>query len=63
MTPEELEPIVRAWGGVEKFARMLGVSNRTVSYWLAGRNKIPPMAAKFIRCLEVERVAGLDSDG
>ena len=52
MPPTELEPIVRSWGGVEKFARMLGVSNRTVSYWLAGTHPIKPPIATLIRSLK-----------
>lgn len=52
MTPQELRPIVDAWGGVEKFARILDVSNRTVSYWLAGTHKIKPPIATLIRSLE-----------
>ncbi len=55
MNPEELEPIVRAWGGVEKFARVLDVSNRTVSYWLAGTHPIRPPIAKLIRSLKPKR--------
>lgn len=48
MTPDELRPIIEAWGGVEKFARILDVSNRTVSYWLAGKHTIKPPIAKLI---------------
>ena len=55
MTPEELKPIVDAWGGVEKFARMLDVSNRTVSYWLAGTHKIKPPVAMLIRSLKPKK--------
>ena len=55
MTPAELEPIVRARGGVEKFARILDVSNRTVSYWLAGTHKIKPPIATLIRQLAKPR--------
>ena len=50
MTPDELRPIVKAWGGAEKLARVLDVSTRTVSYWLAGRPVSPPVAA-LIRML------------
>ncbi len=49
MTPAELRPIVEASGGVEKFARILDVSNRTVSYWLAGTHKIKPPIATLIK--------------
>jgi DNA-binding transcriptional regulator YiaG len=55
MTPDELRPIVTAWGGVEKFARVLDVSNRTVSYWLAGKRKISSPVAKLIRSLKPPR--------
>jgi DNA-binding transcriptional regulator YiaG len=52
MTPTELRTYVEAWQGVEKFARELDVSNRTVSYWLAGKRKIRPSMAKAIRTLK-----------
>lgn len=54
MTPAELKPIVKAWGGSEKFARVLDVSKRTVDYWLAGRPISPPVA-RLIRMLDADR--------
>jgi DNA-binding transcriptional regulator YiaG len=53
MTPEELTPIVEAWGGVEKFAALLHVEPRTVERWLDGTRGIKPPVAKLIRVLEV----------
>lgn len=55
MKPAELRPIVETWGGVEKFARILEVSNRTVSYWLAGKHKIKPPIAMLIRQLAAKK--------
>ena len=51
MTPEELSPIVKAWGGAEKFARLLNVTTRTVNYWLSGRSRISGPVAQLIRLL------------
>jgi DNA-binding transcriptional regulator YdaS (Cro superfamily) len=52
MTPAELKPIVKAWGGVERLAREIGMSNRTVNYWLVGRHHIKPPIAMLIRSLK-----------
>ena len=51
MTPAELRPIVWAWGGPEKFARLLGVSTRTVGYWLAGQKRVSAPVSQLIRLL------------
>ena len=58
MTPSELHPIVAAWGGPQKFAAMLGVGNRIVYYWLAGKRGIKPPVARLIRSLEPPKREG-----
>ena len=58
MTPEELKPIVKAWGGTEKFARLLGVSTRTVSYWLAGKKRVSNPVSQLIRLLYTSPTPG-----
>ena len=51
MTPDELKPIVAAWGGPEKFADLLEVSPRIVYYWLQGKRSISKPVARLIRLL------------
>ena len=51
ITIQEIKSVAVAWGGTEKFARVLGVSTRTVSYWLAGRNSPSVPVTKLIRSL------------
>lgn len=55
MTPEELKPIVEAWGGPEKFARLIDVKERTVKAWLYGERGIKPPVAKLIRSLKPKK--------
>lgn len=52
MTPEELKPIVEAWGGPEKFAKLLDVKPRTVNSWLRGERGIKPPIVKLIQSLK-----------
>ena len=54
MTPEELKPIVAAWGGPEKFAKLLDVKPRTVESWIRGERGIKPPVAKLIRSLKLK---------
>lgn len=51
MTPEELKPIVSAWGGPEKLAAILEVSPRIVYYWLEGKRTMSKPVSKLIRLL------------
>ena len=53
MTAEELRPIVEAWGGVEKFAKVMHVSPKAVQHWLNRKRKIRPLVAAFIRMLQL----------
>ena len=55
MTPEELKPIVAAWGGSENFAKVLDVKPRTVDSWLRGERGIKPPVAKLIRSLKPKK--------
>ncbi|WP_435018535.1 hypothetical protein TA3x_000512 [Tundrisphaera sp. TA3] len=48
MTPEELRPIVIAWGGVEKFAARIKAKPRTVYCWLDGTRRIRPTVEELI---------------
>lgn len=50
--PAELKPIVDIWGGVEKFAAILGVKPRIVYYWLSGARTMSEPTAKLIRTLK-----------
>ncbi len=52
MTPAELKPIVEAWGGIEKFAKLIDAEERTVKSWLYGERNIKPPIAKLIRSLK-----------
>ena len=51
MTPEQLKPVVEAKGGVDRLAKRLGVTPRTVYRWLDGTRRLGPVAAKLIRTL------------
>lgn len=55
MTPEELKLIVEAWGGIEKFAKLIDAKERTVKAWLYGERNIKPPIAKLIRSLKPKR--------
>jgi DNA-binding transcriptional regulator YiaG len=55
LTPAELKPIVKAWGGPEKFAKLIDAKERTVKSWLYGERKIQPPIAKLIRSLKAEK--------
>lgn len=55
MTPEELKPIVEAWGGPETFAKLLDVRPRTVESWLRGERGIKPPVAKLILSLKPKK--------
>ncbi len=52
LTPEELKPIVEAWGGPKKFAAIIDAKERTVKAWLYGERNIKPPIAKLIRSLK-----------
>jgi hypothetical protein len=52
MTPEELKPIVKAWGGIAKFAKLIDAKERTVKAWLYGERNIKPPIAMLIRSLK-----------
>lgn len=52
LLPDELRPIVDAWGGPEKFAGIIHAKERTVNSWLYGERKIKPPIAKLIRSLK-----------
>lgn len=52
ISPAELKPIVEAWGGTEKFAKIIDVKERTVMSWLYGERNIKPPIAKLIRSLK-----------
>ena len=52
LTPVELKPIVEAWGGSEKFAKIIDAKERTVNSWLYGERNIKPPIAKLIRSLK-----------
>ena len=51
VTPEQLKPVVEAKGGVDRLAKRLGVTPRTVYRWLDGTRRLGPVAAKLIRTL------------
>jgi hypothetical protein len=55
MTPEELKSIVAAWGGPEKFAKLIDVKERTVKAWLYGERGIKPPVAMLIRSLKPKK--------
>lgn len=52
MTPDELKPIVAAWGGAEKFAAVIHAKPRTVHAWLYGERNIKPPIVMLIRSLK-----------
>lgn len=52
LTIRELTEIVDAWGGPEKFARIIDAKKRTVESWLYGERNIKPPIAKLIRSLK-----------
>lgn len=45
MTPAEFREIVTAWGGPEKFARMIQARPRVVYAYLSGERRIRPTLA------------------
>ena len=51
LEPAELREIVDAWGGVDKFARIIHAKPRTVKAWLYGERGIKPPVALLIRRL------------
>lgn len=55
MTPDELKPIVEAWGGIDKFAALIDAKPRTVKAWIYGERNIQPPIAKLIRNLRPKR--------
>jgi DNA-binding transcriptional regulator YiaG len=55
LTPAELKPIVEAWGGPEKFAKLIDAKERTVKAWLYGERNIKPPIAKLIRSLKPQK--------